>query len=156
MKVLLEERLLNQYNTRQLFTDVLRLFDEFNTKQFFAQEYLYKFSKDTTDLNSFISQNSKSDPTWKSLVIKDKFVKYVIDFERKMEFIKTQLTEDEFIIYKYSLEEREMDKVIRNRINKSEHKYYQIKKSCYLKIALLFRLVPSIEENSCLEITQMI
>jgi len=32
MKVLLEERLLNQYNTRQLFTDVLRLFDEFNTK----------------------------------------------------------------------------------------------------------------------------
>ena len=82
MKVLLEERLLNQYNTRQLFTDVLRLFDEFNTKQFFAQEYLYKFSKDTTDLNSFISQNSKSDPTWKSLVIKDKFVKYVIDFER--------------------------------------------------------------------------
>ena len=40
--------------------------------------------------------------------------------------------------------------------NKSPHKYYQIKKSCYLKIALLFRLVPSIEENSCLEITQMI
>ena len=156
MRVLLEERIMNQYDTRQLFEEVIKLFDDFNAKQFFAQEYLCKISKDVINLKSLNHKKMKKDLTFRTVLKRDQCLNYVVDFEKKIEFLKSQLTDDEMIVYTYSLEERELDNIILNRLNKSPHKYYQIKKSCYLKIALLFRLVPSIEENSCLEITQMI
>ena len=71
----------------------------------------------------------------------EEYFDYVFNFENKIKYLKTQFTDDEAIIFHYSIEERELDKEIMDRICKSEHKYYQIKKSCYLKIALCFGLI---------------
>ena len=155
MKVLLEEKVLKLFNTRQLFQDVLNLFDEYNTKQFMLNDAVYK-SLDSSHLEKLIGQKGKTDSVWKSVLVCDKYLNDVSEFKRKIQMLKMQMTDDELIIFNYSLEEREIDKVIMNRINKSNHKYYQIKKSCYLKIALTFGLVCSIEENAYLEATQII
>lgn len=138
MRALLNENSVEKFNAKILYKEIIDLFDEYNinklTIQNIAQESLTRNQERREE--SF--QRGKSDPTWKATVKSDKYVDYVIDFEKKLDFLKTQFTDDEAIIFHYSLEERELDKEIMDRVCKTEHKYYQIKKSCYLKIALCF------------------
>ena len=55
------------------------------------------------------------------------------------------MTNDEKIIYEYSIEKKETDSVVQSIIKKYGKTYYHIKKSCYLKIYLYFNLD---DENS--------
>ena len=49
-------------------------------------------------------------------------------------------TEDEMLIFEYSVEKQEKDAVVQEVIRRYDKPYYNIKKSCYLKIYLTFGL----------------
>lgn len=141
MKALLNDNSVEKFKARELFNQVLNLFDEYNINQLTVQHIAEESLVRNQEVREECFQSGKSDPTWKATLKSDKYVDYVLNFERKIQFLKTQFTDDELIIFKYSIEERELDKEIMVRVAKSDHKYYQIKKSCYLKVALSFGLI---------------
>lgn len=148
MRALLNDSTFEKFNTKVLYSKIIDLFDTYNTNQIAIKNIAEKSLVRKQELREESFQQRKSDPTWKATVESEKFVDYVLDFESKINFLKSQFTEDEAIIFHYSLEERELDKEIMDRICKSEHRYYQIKKSCYLKIALCFGLVKPKNEKA--------
>ena len=117
MQALINTDAVKQINTKQLCTNVIKKFDEYNKRQIIV--------KTTEELENIQNYNTK-------------FVTY---FENKINYIKTQFTEDEKIIYENSIENRKKDKEIMSNLCKKGHSYYDIKKSCYLKIALGFGIV---------------
>lgn len=141
MRALLTSKSVEPFNTKALYNKVIAKFDEYNSKQFAIRSNAEESLTRRQELREECFQQIKSDPTWKATVKNDKLVDFVNDFDNKISFLKTQFTEDEEIIFHYSLEERELDKVIMDKVCKSEHKYYDIKKSCYLKVALCFGLI---------------
>ena len=64
--------------------------------------------------------------------------KEIEDFKFKVKYLKAQLTNEELMIFNHSIIERELDKMIMPIINKYSHSYYEIKISCYLKVAICF------------------
>lgn len=141
MRALLNENSVEKFNAKVLYSKVIDLFDEYNINQLTIQRVAEESLVRNQELREECFQQTKSDPTWKATVKSEKNFDYVFNFENKIKYLKTQFTDDEAIIFRYSIEERELDKEIMDRICKSEHKYYQIKKSCYLKIALSFGLI---------------
>lgn len=141
MRALLTNDSVEPFNAKDLYSKVIDKFDEYNSKQFAIQSIAQESLTRKQEIREECFQQIKSDPTWKATVKSDKILDFVNDFDSKIRFLKTQFTEDEEIIFRYSLEERELDKVIMDRVCKSEHKYYEIKKSCYLKVALCFGLI---------------
>ena len=148
MKVLINEELTESFNSKVLYSKVLRLFTEYNMRQFAIRSKMYSPYEDSTTINEQTLTRISSNGELKNIILNDENLNYILEFENKIEFIKSQLTPDEEIIYKYSIEEGELDKVIMDRLCKSGHKYYEIKKSCYLKIALSFGLVGLKEEQT--------
>lgn len=141
MRALLNENSVEKFNAKVLYSKVIDLFDEYNINQLTIQRVAEESLVRNQELREECFQQRKSDPTWKATAKSEKNFDYVFNFENKIKYLKTQFTDDEAIIFRYSIEERELDKEIMDRICKSEHKYYQIKKSCYLKIALSFGLI---------------
>lgn len=141
MRALLNENSVERFDAKQLYKKIIDLFDEYNINQLTIQQIAEESLVRNSEFREECFQKTKSDSTWKAVVKSDKNFDYVFNFENKVKYLKTQFTDDEAIIFHYSIEERELDKEIMDRICKSEHKYYQIKKSCYLKIALSFGLI---------------
>ena len=141
MKVLINEELTESFNSKVLYSKVLRLFTEYNMRQFAIRSKIYSPYKENTNINEHELSKISNNEAYKDIIENDENLNYILEFENRIEFIKSQLTPDEEIIYKYSIEEGELDKVIMDRLCKSGHKYYEIKKSCYLKIALSFGLI---------------
>lgn len=141
MRALLNENSVEKFNAKKLYKKIIDLFDEYNINQLTIQQIAEESLVRNQVVREEHFQQTKSDSTWKAVVKGDKNFDYVFNFENKIKYLKTQFTDDEAIIFHYSIEERELDKEIMDRICKSEHKYYQIKKSCYLKIALCFGLI---------------
>ncbi len=141
MRALLTNSSVEPFNAKKLYSKVIDIFDEYNSKQFAIRSIAEESLTRNQEIREECFQRTKSDPTWKATVKSDKLVDFVNDFDSKISFLKTQFTADEEIIFHYSLEERELDKVIMDKVCKSDHKYYEIKKSCYLKVALCFGLI---------------
>lgn len=138
MRALLNEKSVQKFNAKKLYKEIINLFDEYNINKLTIQNIAQESLTRNQQLREECFQHGKSDPTLKAAIKSDKYVAYVIAFENKIEFLKTQFTDDEAVIFHHSLEERELDKEIMDILCKNDHKYYQIKKSCYLKIALCF------------------
>ena len=148
MRALIDEKTVEKFNSKKLYKQVLEKFDEYNISKLTIQHIAQKSLTKTMNLREEKFQNTKSDKTLAYTIESEKYVNFVYDFESKIEFLKTQFTIDESIIFNRSIEERELDKIIMDTICKSEHKYYQIKKSCYLKIALCFGIIKPRQENN--------
>ena len=119
MKALIDEKGVEKFKTKDLYLNVLNTFDDYNLKQFAFEPLNYP---DSLTVNSDVSD-------------------YIEKFKSKLNFVKSQFTDDEDIIYKLSIEERRQDKEIMIELCKSAHRYYEIKKSCYLKLALTLGLL---------------
>lgn len=149
MKVLLRKKYLDEYDLKQIVKAVHNLFDDYNYKQSIAQEYLEGLlCHQLIDRPEHLTKHRKSDPTQKSVEKREKVVKYLNEFDTKLSFLlDNKLTPEEIKIYKYCILEREQDKVVRDRICKTDKTFYPIKKSCYVKIALRFGLVDGFTKN---------
>ena len=141
MRALLTSDSVEPFNTKDLYTKVIEKFDEYNSKQFAIKHIAQESLSRNQDFDEKVFKQIKSDPTVKATIKSDSLLDFVNDFDKKIDFLKSQFTEDEKIIFHYSLEEREIDKVIKENLGKTDHKYYAIKKSCYLKVALCFGLI---------------
>ncbi len=142
MRVEFKKKYLDEYNLKTIARAVYNLFDDYYYKKAVAQEYLesignYRFSND----KEYSKNHRKVDSTYKTVEKREKVVNYLNEFDRKLEHLLTSLTDDEMVIYKHSILGREQDKVVRDRICKTDKTYYLIKKSCYVKFALRFSLV---------------
>lgn len=136
MRALLKPDLVEPFNTKAIYKRVLEEFDKYNSKQFFIQGKVESNTTQNYDLHEEMFLKRKTDPTGKAATENEEAWNYIHDFERKINFAKSQFTDDEMIIYKRTIENRELDKEIMDIVCKDEHKYYRIKKSCYSKIAL--------------------
>lgn len=142
MKVEFKKMYLDQYNLTKITKAVHNLFDDYNYKKAVAQEYLDSiYQHRLKDKPEDLKNKNNNDTTYSTVEKRDKVVKYINEFERKLEHLLSTLSPDEMIIYNYSIICREQDKQIRDRICKTDTTYYPIKKSCYVKIALRFGLV---------------
>lgn len=147
MGVLLTKTYVDAFDMKQLTKAIFKLFDDYNYKVNLAEHYLdVSLNHNFSDVPTF-STGRRSDPTGNSAEKREKLLKYIKEFEAKVKYIKTVLTDDELKIYHYCIEERETDKEVCDRLVKSYKTYYQIKKSCYVKIALRFGLVNELENT---------
>ncbi len=140
MKMLIDENLVCPFCARELYKKVLNLFDDY---------YIHKLTADHPLMQKAYLQKSQEefhqkknfDSTFYSVLQHEKALNYIEKFEKQIEYIKEHFTAEENIIFTLSVMERKPDKSIIIELNKSEHYYYKIKKSCYLKIALRFELI---------------
>ena len=145
MKALLSKRYLENFDMKVLTKEVEDLFDDYN------------FICELTD-KKMIDNKREEKPLKKGIysielkhVIKlEDYINYIKEFDARLEALKNSFTEDELMIFKYGIEERERDKEICDRLCKTYKTYYIIKKSCFVKIALRFNLAVD-AVNSTLE-----
>lgn len=150
MKALLSQKYLLDFDMKILIREVNELFDNYN----FICELVDRneIIDNKNSLKEFNSNNFANSIQNKTIEKIESYISYIQKFNRKLEHLKTTLTEDELTIFKYSIEERESDKIICDRICKTYKTYYNIKKSCFVKVALKFNL--SVDAvNSTLERT---
>lgn len=140
MKALLNEKFVEEFHTKTLYSEVLSLFDQYNAYQV-AVKHLPVYPSSSSHLHEGFFQKNKGDPTFFASVKLEACLHYVYDFEEKIDYLKTQFTEEEMILFECSLRQRQSDKQIIAKLAQTEHKYYELKKSCYLKIALCFGIV---------------
>ena len=142
MRVEFKKKYLDEYNLKTIVRAVYNLLDDYYYKKAVAQEYLESIKKCSFSSDKEYSKNHrKVDSTYKTVEKREKVVNYLSEFDRKLDHLLTSLTDDEIVIYKHSILAREQDKIIRDRICKTDKTYYLIKKSCYVKFALRFGLV---------------
>lgn len=147
MRALLAKKYINDFDLKQISKDVFELFDDYNYKKELAQQYLYEsMNHELNDIPSS-HQRGKSNPTSQIAIKREKLLNYLDEFDTKLKYLKLSLTDDELKILNYGIGERETDKELMDRICKSYKTYLLIKKSCYVKIALRFNLVKSMEKT---------
>ena len=150
MKVELRKRYLDEYDLKVIAKAVYNLFDDYNYKKVIAQEYLdsiYQRKSNNEPATARSKYRKKIDSTYEIVKKREKVVKYLNEFDRKLDYLLSTLTADELKIYTYSVLAREQDKQVRDRICKTDKTYYPIKKSCYVKLALRFGLVDGFTKN---------
>ena len=119
MKVEFKKMYLDQYNLTKITKAVHNLFDDYNYKKAVAQEYLDSiYQHRLKDKPEDLKNKNNNDTTYSTVEKRDKVVKYINEFERKLEHLLSTLSPDEMIIYNYSIICREQDKQIRDRICK--------------------------------------
>lgn len=157
MKILLEESQVQKIDSKKLYRKILDLFDEYYVHMIALEDIATsKAFNYSTEVREECFQKGISNPTYSAMVSAERDLEYVRKFEERLEFIKQQFTPDEEIIFKQSIIERVSDKEIMFALCKSEHKYYQIKKSCYLKIGLRFGIVRLKKEKTLYCVTQLV
>lgn len=148
MKVELKKKYLDEYDLKVIAKAVYNLFDDYNYKKAIAQEYLDSIYQRKSNSEPACSKyRKKIDSTYEIVKKREKVVKYLDEFDRKLDYLLSTLTADELKIYTYSVLAREQDKQVRDRICKTDKTYYPIKKSCYVKLALRFGLVDGFTKN---------
>lgn len=148
MKVVLKPEYLQEYNERQIVAAVYNLFDDYNYKKLILKGYFDDTSNH--DLNykpEDLRYRKNSDYVSSKSEEKEKVQAYIDKFEKKLNIVLEKLTDEEKIIYKYSIRQRLRDKEIFDKVCKQDKKYYQIKKSCFVKFALSFDLVDGFTKN---------
>jgi len=142
MKALFQKPYLDEYRLKPLVKAVHNLFDDYNYKRILSKDiYEDALKKPLHFRPEDLSYHKKSDPTSRAIETKEDVEKFISLFERKLNCLLNEFTEDEMIIYRETVLNRMSDSVVRDRICKTDKTYYPIKKSCYLKIALAFDLV---------------
>lgn len=148
-KYLMSVNAVEPFNPKQLYEKVIKKFDDYNDKKFYIKYIAESSATRKNEIHEEQHQKGRSDPTFKALLDSEKLSNYVENFERKIEFLKTQFTLDEMEIFNASIIERRLDKDIRDDLAKSDRKYDCIKKSCYIKVALCLNLIKlrSVEDS---------
>ena len=142
MRVEFKKKYLDEYDLKKVVRAVNNLFDDYYYKKAVAQDYLESFQKHRIMNENVSAKNHrKTDLTYNIVEKREEVVSYLHEFDKKIENLLINLSDDEIKIYKYSILAREQDKVIRDKICKTDKTYYLIKKSCYVKFALRFNLV---------------
>jgi len=148
MQVEFKKQYLDEYDLRPLVKAVYNLFDDYNYKKAIAQEYLDSiYQHRISDKPEYSKYHKKVDTTYNTVEKREKVVNYLKDFDKKLDYLLSTLSEDERKVYKYSIIAREKDNVVRDEICKTDKTYYLIKKSCYVKFALRFGLVDGFTKN---------
>lgn len=148
MKVELKKKYLDEYDLKVIAKAVYNLFDDYNYKKAIAQEYLDSiYQRKSNNEPVYSKHRKKIDSTYEIVKKRERVVKYLDEFDRKLDYLLSTLTADELKIYTYSVLAREQDKQVRDRICKTDKTYYPIKKSCYVKLALRFGLVDGFTKN---------
>ena len=118
------------------------IIDRNNIKDIALLENIIKYL--ANNIGSSISSNKISDITGSAVTTKESLKSLVNIFEKRMEYVKKLFTEDEKLIFEYSIEKQRPDLYVQNIVKKYDKTFYSLKKSCYLKIYLYFKL----DENS--------
>ena len=148
MIALLAKKYIKNFNMKQINKEVTDLFDKYNLKKQLADQYLDEaFKRELKGEEGACSIRRHSNPTAKSAASREKLLEYIDNFDTKIKFLKSNLTDDELIIFHYGIEEKETDTEIMDRVCKSYKTYLIIKKSCYIKVALRFNLVKNAENT---------
>lgn len=138
MKVLLNNKYLEEFDTKLLTKEVYNLFDDYNFINELVASNTIEENKNYLEIKK-ISKGNYSEELKKVTKIEN-YIIYLQEFNKKLEALKKSFTEEELIIFTYGVEERECDKELCDRICKSYKTYINIKKSCFVKIALRFNL----------------
>lgn len=133
-----------KYSTRLVTKKVNDLIEAYNDVLLAIDDFDIKLSFGERDETSFISSNKISDITGSAVTTKESLKSLVNIFEKRMEYVKKLFTEDEKLIFEYSIEKQRPDLYVQNIVKKYDKTFYSLKKSCYLKIYIYFKL----DENS--------
>lgn len=138
MKALISRKYLDSYDMRQLTRAVHELFDDYNFIRSLIKERLIERPINSNPVKNHYNNYNEE---LKAITKRETYINYLKEFDKKMEYLKSTLTEDELKILEYCIENRESDKEVCDRVAKSYKSYFIIKKSCYVKIALKFNLL---------------
>lgn len=139
MKALLSKKYLENFDMKKLSKEIIALFDDYNfLKSLVKAQIVVSFNEKFIDDMNYKHYN---DYTMGQMLKKSNYNMFVKEFEKRIEIVKGSFTNDEIMIFTYSIENREADKIVCDRICKSYKTYFTIKKSCYAKLAIQFNLL---------------
>ena len=129
MRVLLAKEYVDKFYLKELSKRIYKKWDEYNYKVFLAKNY---FGKATSTIKEVVisDTHSVSNPTQSVLIKREELLNEIKKFNIKVKNFKATLTDDEKSIFKYGI-----------AIAKSLKTTRQIKRSCYVKVALHFNLI---------------
>ena len=146
MKLLLSKKYLDEFDLSICGKKIFDLFDDYN--------FLRNLVDNNIDIEykSEVPSNNKViiNPELSKIIKRDTIENALNIFDKKIENLKNNMTDDEIRILNYSIIERETDAEVQARICKYSRTFYQIKKSCYVKIILKFNLLDR-KVNSIIE-----
>lgn len=140
MRVLLAKEYLDQFNLRDISKSIYRKFDEYNYKIYLSKTFTGKTTSKIDEV-SISRQKGMSNPTLNSIIKREQLLKNIKEFSNKIKYLKSTLTDDERLVFKYGIEQRLTDDELSDELAKSLKTTRYIKKSCYVKVALHFDLI---------------
>ena len=144
ISIALTEELMKPYDMRTISEMIKILFTTFNNIIFLVERYDLQLLNHNSKTDK-VQESNVSDRTFSSVSALDINRNFIRNFRKRLRIVKNKMTNDEKIIYEYSIEKKETDSVVQSIIKKYGKTYYHIKKSCYLKLYLYFNLD---DENS--------
>ena len=140
MRVLLAKEYVNKFYLKELSKRIYKKWDEYNYKVFLAKNYFGKATSTIKEV-AISDTHSVSNPTQSVLIKREELLNEIKKFNIKVKNFKATLTDDEKSIFKYGIEQRLTDEEMADAIAKSLKTTRQIKRSCYVKVALHFNLI---------------
>ena len=140
MKILLSKDYLDKFAIREVVKSVHKKFDEYNYKVYLPKNY---FGKTTTRVKEVVISPSFTinDSVLNTTIKREELLKEIKAFNSKIKYLKSTLTDDEKIIFKFGIEQRLTIDELADALAKSTKTTKKIRKSCYIKVALYFNLL---------------
>lgn len=141
--ILISKVYLEKLDMEKIKRDVLKLFDVYDYMVVLSKQYEASKSMNIKE-ECFVQK--KKDPVFEQTARLIRASEYVEKFDKKIEALKETLTEEELIIFQMRILKRKTIADTCNVLGKSYKGMLNIKKSCYVKVALAFGLL-DMDEN---------
>lgn len=140
VKMALAKTFMDSYQSKNISKSVNDLMETYNEVSLLVSCFdLQLLHRD--DMSEVSRKSNKvSDTVFDNCSALEMNLKFIENFERTINKVQNMFTEDEMLIFEYSVEKQEKDAVVQEVIRRYDKPYYNIKKSCYLKIYLTFGL----------------
>ena len=155
VRALLKLSYIENFRMKDLSDVIIDEFDKYNYKVSIAQSYIDSMLGNRQTEHPETNKKGKTDSVLVAVEKRQKILKEIEEFERKVKDIKSVLNDDELIVFHYCIEERETNEEVCDRMCKSMKTFLHIKKSCYVKVALRLNLTKKLEKAVLKAINQL-
>ncbi len=154
VRALLKLSYIENFNMKKLTNAIFQEFDKYNYEINVAQSYIDSMLG-SGDIQVVSNNRGKSQPVLSIVEKRQKILDEIDAFEKKIKEVKAILSDDELLVFHYSIEERETNAQVSDRMCRSMKTFLHIKKSCFVKVALKLGLTDNLDKIILKTINQL-
>lgn len=137
---LYDMEILELYDYSKTRSEVLNYFAKYRTYVIKIESLRNVYRCPLGNDNMGIFSSGKCDPTSDAATKTTEYSNYIDFMNKKLKTLRLRLTDDEKVIFNYSILSKHTDEELADRLALEKSSIYHRKKSCFIKVAQYFRI----------------